>query len=235
MTSVLEKALAIIAPHACILCGNFNNIACVGCVLNLPTNDVSFCALCGEGSSDWHICMGCTSKTQLRGVIAACEYEGAVKTIIQRYKFTHVRSAYEPLALLLHSALPYFDANWVVTAVPTVSQHVRQRGYDHAHLLAKEFARLRGLQYVPALGRLRDERQIGKTRRQRAAGIAKSFTIKQQSVVFGKRVLVIDDVCTTGATLSEAARALKAAGAAEVWGGVVAWRSPDAKETNELS
>ena len=101
---------------------------------------------------------------------------------------------------------------------------MRQRGFDHAWLLAKEVARQKRVPALRALQRARNTQQKGANRSTRLRQAQGSFTAR--GVVTGKKVLVIDDVCTTGATLLAVADVLCAAGAAEVWGAVAAWQPP---------
>jgi ComF family protein len=160
----------------------------------------------------------------LAGIYAAGVYEATLKALITQFKFEHARAAHKPLAVFLAGALPHFANDWIVVAIPTIPAHIRQRSYDHAALLAGEVARIKGLRRANILARQHDTRQVGATRQQRAESARNAFWVRKD--VAGKKLLVIDDVCTTGATLQSAAAALKAAGAAEVWGAVAAWQPP---------
>ncbi len=224
MTSLLEKTISFIAPHRCIVCSNYNNIACSSCLGCMPKIEVSSCLLCGCCSTDWRICESCQPHTALGAAFAVFLYEDKVADWIKLYKFLHARAAYKELAGILSDMLPYFEENWLVTSIPTISAHIRQRGYDHGKLLATEFARVRNLKYRSLLMRNDALQQKGASREQRLKQMQDLLFIKQQEFVMGKKILVVDDVCTTGATLSAAAQALKMAGATEVSGAVVAWK-----------
>ena len=105
-----------------------------------------------------------------------------------------------------------------ITAAPPSSQRLRQRGYNQAQLIAKAIGKRSRLMYLPTMSRLGNSRQVGTNRRQRIAQMQGRMYVTKPKLVAGARVLVVDDVVTTGATVSEAARALKAAGAKSVWG-----------------
>jgi len=114
--------------------------------------------------------------------------------------------------------------------VPLADVRLRERGYNQAALLAQRLARRLRLPCAPqALRRTRDTgHQLALPREQRAANVRGAFAVAPRTagVLRGRRVALVDDVMTTGATLAEAARVLLAAGAAEVQAWVVA-RTPD--------
>src|SRR5690606_4610832 len=94
--------------------------------------------------------------------------------------------------------------------------HVRMRGFDHARRIASGLSRHTGLRHVPALARLGQHRQVGSRRQERLVSLDGAFRLRHGYLVRDARVLLVDDVLTTGATLEAAARTLKAAGAASV-------------------
>lgn len=226
MTSLLEKMLAFIAPYRCIICSNYNNIVCDDCVFLLPKLEETRCVLCGGMAQAHGMCTACTKDSPLAGVFVAGEYGGTLQKVIHHFKFEHARAAYEPLATFLMDALPSFDDSWLVTAVPTSSSHIRARGYDHARLLARWVAGQSRVKYATSLIRLHDVQQVGSGRKDRQRQAGGAFALHAKARVRGKKVLIVDDVCTTGATLSAAAGVLRTAGAREVWGAVVAWQAP---------
>jgi len=222
MTSLLEKTVAIIAPHRCILCGNYNNIVCFECAKSLLCITNPLCILCGKSTSEWQPCSTCAPKTALDRVWVHSYYDDAVAELIHRFKFDHARDAYKPLAQLIATPLPDL-AGFIVVPVPTIAPHIRQRSYDHTVLIAKEVARIIQLPFARSLERIKNIQQIGRTRPERQ-GIAASIGVRTQPPA---KVLLIDDVCTTGATLQACAEVLKKAGATEVVAAAAAWQSPD--------
>jgi ComF family protein len=123
-------------------------------------------------------------------------------------------------------ALPLIDLlrglDWpvdLITPVPLSRQRMRERGYNQAGLLARPVALALDIAYRPqALVRARDtESQVGMNARQRRANLQGAF-VATEKLARGKRVLVIDDVTTTGATIEACSLALANAGCAEVYG-----------------
>lgn len=139
-----------------------------------------------------------------------------LQRLIGNYKFTNARAAYKPLAQLLSERLPELPAETIVMPIPTVSAHIRQRGYDHMLLLSRHFARLRGLSIDTSLQRATNTTQRGSGVRQRARQAKAAFICNRQ-LDDGKIYLLIDDVITSGATVKYAAQILLNAGASTVW------------------
>lgn len=182
-------------------------------------------AALGDDETDG-LCPGCTQAlAKARGDIRALPPEG-IKTafsafpyadqprrLILMLKFEHVRAAAIPLARAMAS-LPLGESD-VLVPVPTTRRRLRQRGFNQAQLLAERLGESWGMSVLPALSR-RDEHAAqmklsAENRRRNLAGC-----MNADASVRGRRVLLVDDVLTTGSTASEAARALLQAGALEV-------------------
>ncbi|HWZ65683.1 MAG TPA: phosphoribosyltransferase family protein [Patescibacteria group bacterium] len=152
----------------------------------------------------------------------ANSYEGVIAKLIRRFKFSHVKAAARPLAHNLANSLPYLAPDTLLVPIPTVINHVRMRGYDHALLLAKELGHLTGLQCKSLLRRNNKLRQVGQGRKQRKIQAKSAFYTSPRLDCRGAHILLIDDVITTGATLEAAAAELYRIGAKQVDAVVVA-------------
>jgi predicted amidophosphoribosyltransferase len=117
------------------------------------------------------------------------------------------------LAELLDDSLPYLPGAVLVTHVPTTTRRRRERGFDHSQLIAKELCKLRNWRFEPLLQRIDQSHQVGSTRLERTANPIEFRVIGEVSKL---RVVVLDDVVTTGNTLEKAAHYLRKAGATEV-------------------
>lgn len=148
--------------------------------------------------------------------------DGVIKKIIYIYKFERAQDNAKVMAQLLLQTLPELPSGVLITYIPTASSRVRQRGYDHAKLLANAYARLQHRRAIPLLRRFGQARQVGASRTQRVTQLKDAFAVRDKSKVSGKRILLIDDIVTTGATLNAAANILLAAGAQSVDALVVA-------------
>jgi ComF family protein len=144
-------------------------------------------------------------------------YEGPLRKLIHVYKYGKVESLAEPLGRFLLRALPLEEKFDLVMAMPMHWRKRWQRGFNQAELLARPVARRYGLKLANNLRRRRYTKpQAGLSEAQRRENLRNSFSVSRPNQVTGKRVLLIDDVFTTGATLRTAACALKEAGAAYV-------------------
>ena len=165
-----------------------------------PLDAEGRCALCRSG---------------LRGFDAAYSfgaYEGVLRELIHLYKYGKVRTLAPPLSGLLAQALPRDEAFDAAVPVPLYWRRRLQRGFNQAELLARGLSRRTGIPVVKALGRVRPTpTQAGLSNSARRQNVVKAFRARS---VQGKRILLIDDVMTTGATAGACALALKQIGRA---------------------
>jgi ComF family protein len=169
---------------------------------SFPLDAEGRCALCRSG---------------LRGFDAAYSfgaYEGVLRELIHLYKYGKVRTLARPLSGLLAQALPRDEAFDAAVPVPLYWRRRLQRGFNQAELLARGLSRRTGIPVVTSLGRVRPTpTQAGLSTSARRQNVARAFRARD---VQGKRILLIDDVMTTGATAASCALALKQAGARRV-------------------
>jgi ComF family protein len=172
-----------------------------------PLDSEGRCALCRSG---------------LRGFDAAfCfgAYEGVLRELIHLLKYGKVKTMAGPLGGLLAAALPAGERFDAVTAVPLHWRRQWQRGFNQSDLLARALSRRRGIPAVSLLKRVRSTApQAGLSNTARRRNVTAAFGGRRRAgqLAAGKRILLIDDVMTTGATAAACALALKRAGAAKV-------------------
>lgn len=213
----LQWLLARLFPPKCVLCRKVlapeETDLCTPCRKSLPIAERVDAAV--------RYTEGCT---------AALYYEGKVRDSILRYKFSG-RSSYAAAygrilgARILREYPQGFD---LVTFAPVSAQRRRQRGYDQGALLAQAVGRELGIPVKKTLQKIRNNpAQSGiQDPARRRANVTGAYRLKGQAPR-GLRILLVDDVLTTGATLSECARVLKTAGAASVTAGALACGRPN--------
>lgn len=179
-----------------------------------PTN--STCYRCNKLSNNFKTCRSCRSSSPIFSVFKLSYYEGPLKKLILRTKFDGARAGAEELGKLLARHSPTFDIDFV-TYVPTAGNRVRYRGFDHALVMASTLSRALGKPLVTTLVRKGKVRQFGSGRMQRKKQIQGTFYDVNQERINGAKVLLVDDVISTGATIEESARVIKQAGAKRIY------------------
>lgn len=196
--SIIDKIIGAVVPHDCLGCGVEGGLLCPDCIAKLP-------GVAPRSAPD----------TDLRIIQAVTPYKGLAKDLLWKLKSGGAQAAATVMARQMLTLLTP-DKNLLVVPVPTATSRVRQRGYDQAKLLARELAKQARLPYADCLARMGQSHQVGANREQRRQQLGEAFWVRHRRLVWRARILLIDDVTTTGATLETAARALKAAGAADI-------------------
>ena len=207
----------------CSICKRekFNDSSiCDDCRIELPFNDKSICGHCGRTTAyPSEYCDYCKNRESFADFSrSAFNYDGAVKNLISRFKYSGEKYLSEffteELKPVFLKHIGYADA---VVYVPSTKKKIRQRGYNQGEVLAREFARFAEIPVVDALEKIKDtESQVGLTQKERRKNLKGCFKVTNKDLVKGKRVLLIDDVLTTGSTAEIIAEKLKKAGAKEV-------------------
>ncbi len=201
---------------------------CVLCTALLPDGQTDLCHACRAKAPKFS-----KSRISIPFVAqwtAVWYYKGAVRSSILRYKFSGRRSysaAYgRLLAMKLHTAPPgEFD---ILTWVPISAVRRFQRGYDQVELLAGTVASELGIRAQRTLRKIRHTKPQSAIPdpSARKANVLGAFRVLHPERIAGKRILLLDDIITTGATASEAAKVLRLAGAKQVYCAAIA-ASPD--------
>lgn len=200
--------LDLLFPSRCVFCRQF-----------LPPGPPRICERCNETlprTSDG----GRRRGDFFSECVSALYYEGAVREAIHRYKFEGAQ-AYAPAFGELLAACIYEDLEGeydILSWVPLDPGRRRKRGYDQAELLARRVGELTG---IPAAPLLEKTRQTGTQSRiedeaERRANVAGVYRVLPDADVKGKRIVLVDDIVTSGATLAECAACLRDAGAGSV-------------------
>lgn len=223
---MLNKCVSRVRRHwmqPCVLCGNptLGERLCQPCASNLPWLDSRVCRTCATPIATGEICGACLKDApHLDAVRAALVYAFPVDALIRAYKYGADLSLVRTLGEIVAAVAT--DAADLVLPMPLADERLRERGFNQAYELAREVRRLREIPLV-----LEGCRKVRHTTPQaalpwseRRRNIRGVFVCDAD--VAGKRVAVIDDVMTTGATLNELAKNIKRAGAASVVGWVVA-------------
>lgn len=216
--TMIDTLLSHLAPHPCYSCGKLGSILCDYCKYDIVSGDFIGCIVCGGLVCLDGVCSTCASVLSKAWCVG--DRTDVLRKIIDDYKFERTYEAHKILAALLAARLPILPSDCVIVPIPTISSHIRQRGYDHTLLIAKELARLKDIQVTSLLTRKTNSIQRGQTRKERFRQAKTAFLAAKPAK--DKTILLLDDIVTTGATLQAAATALRENGAKEVWAAVVA-------------
>lgn len=213
---LLESFITLLAPHTCVLCETEGEPLCVVCrQLELPPVP-SRCYSCQQVTQDYAVCQTCRRNTALRHVWVKTIYDDTTSKVLMSFKFERARAAYRPIAMAMAETLPLLPPDTLLIAMPTATSHIRQRGYDHARLITRHLGSLGGYVWVSPVVRTGQAHQFGASRQERLEQLSSAFHVVDPETVRNKRVLIVDDVLTTGASLETLAKALKDAGAKQV-------------------
>lgn len=229
LRDALRSAASVLYPAVCATCDGaveFNEYLCASCEAAAPRLTPPFCAKCSESFagaiSETFTCANCGHRElHFECAVAAYRSRGVVRKVLHDFKYNHQRQLRHPLAHWLSGALDdprlagrHFD---VIVPVPLHSARQRERGFNQAALLAELLGRETGWRVEDALKRIRyTTTQTAHDRAERMRNLDGAFRLRPGADVQGLRVLLIDDVLTTGSTLSECARVLKTGGAVSV-------------------
>ena len=231
----LEAIASLLYPPACTICAasvEAGEYLCADC--NAKTTPIvpPFCEICSEpfagAITSSFTCANCAHrKIYFNTAVAVYRSRGIVRRVIHDFKYGHQIHLRHLVAHWLIEALDdvrlrgrHFD---VIIPVPLHPARERERGFNQAAVLAELISERMSIQSKPILKRIRYTiTQTAFDRAERMENLRNAFRLRENMNVRSLRVLLIDDVLTTGSTLSECARVLKDAGALSVYAATAA-------------
>jgi ComF family protein len=235
LRNFINGLVDLIYPKVCLVCRNklkgmpsIDGFVCLECWAKIKKNLPPFCHYCGrhlESSSlTKHICPRCVrQKLHFDRAFSPCIYEGAIKELIHQFKYRNRDYLGPTLSRLLLEFIWEYDLPMdsidCIIPVPLHPARLREREFNQAQILSNQIARrfdkpvlhgvLRRKRNTMTQTELKDE--------ERFLNVQDCFALTKKENIKNKNILLVDDVLTTGATSSEAARNLKAAGASIVF------------------
>jgi len=218
-------------PRICVVCGavlngNRENRFCSKCLSSINFVKPPICSCCGfpfidYGGSD-HFCGECVSLPQYFSIArSVVRYEASLRDAIHRFKYKGKIAVGETLGKLMaeyeYDSLSIEDYSLIVP-VPLHPRRLRERGFNQSVVLAREIAEEHSisLDFTILKRIIYTEPQVSLDRKKRGSNVKGAFKITDGERVKGERVILTDDVYTTGSTVRECARVLIRSGAAEV-------------------
>ena len=207
MSKLVDWFLDLLYPTKCIVCRR-----------RLPPGIPTICPVCRETlpfAENVH-----TRGKYLDDCVSSVRYEGTMREAILRFKFGdaqiyHIAFGELVAERIYEDLYGEFD---ILSWVPLAPDRKKERGYDQVELIAENVSERLCMPLVPLLKKRRgvSAQSLASSPEERRANIAGAYRVIRPELVIGKRILLIDDIVTTGATLSECAKMLREAGAAKV-------------------
>ncbi len=236
LKNISEFALDLIFPKECLSCGQEGFYLCAKCFKQIKLNNKNYCALCKRKTFLSQICQTCQKNTNLRAVWITADYNNEIlQNLIHNLKYKYVEEISQILADLIIKylglnkiflSLKIDKDNSIITAVPLHKKRYLMRGFNQSELLARKVSNYYKIPAVALLKRkINTASQINLKRKERQANVKKAFIYKpSKNFVKNKKIIIIDDVITSGSTLNECAKVLSEAGFKEIYGLVIAQR-----------
>ncbi len=227
---IIDNILSFFLPRTCFCCGadlKTKHLLCPSCVEKIESVKGLICERCGmplkSGGKYCYNCRGSkAAKYKCSFIRSALKFNEPTRALIHAFKYEGYVNIAPYFAELMYNTYRknavYFEAAFLVP-VPIYKRRQRKRGFNQAEVLAKHLSKICSIPVLNALVRVKNTASQTKlTREQRKENIENAFVLAKgmEDKIKKEAIILIDDVCTTGATLEECARVLKEAGAREV-------------------
>ncbi|MDH4330380.1 MAG: ComF family protein [Candidatus Moranbacteria bacterium] len=239
MKKIKKFFLDTLFPVSCISCGKNDVWLCRDCIKTIKLNHKQLCPICEKLQSiNGETCHKCQGKNSLDGLLVCTDYREnkILKKAIHLYKYRFVKDIFKPLGKIMHKKLAYSSLPIpdIIIPVPLHSKRLRWRGFNQCELLARYISMhlTPGMEiplYCDVLLRKKhtNPQMSIKNYQERKANLQNAFEVsKNNQILKGKNILLVDDISTTGSTLFECAKTLKKRNAKKVFAIVLARPKP---------
>ena len=237
LMAMKQFLLNLFFPLYCINCQGEENYLCQDCFSLIDIQTFQYCPFCSPAKIvfDGKTCYSCRKNKKLTGLFCAASYQNfIIKKLISQFKYEpYVKELAKPLAYLIiqhFQSLDYPSAffkdrtGFIFVPVPLHKKRLKWRGFNQAEEIARHLSLCFKIPLISdVLLKTKETRpQMELTAEVRKENIKSAFVCQNKNLIKEKKILLVDDVFTTGSTMEECARVLKNSGAKEVWGVAVA-------------
>ncbi len=225
----MNKILNFFFPKRCAGCGGVGSYFCAVCLQNISQTNL-VCPKCERPAVGGVTHPVCERRFGLDGLWSLGVYDGALRKAVQKLKYKWVTELGQ---VLVNATMDYWarynpvlldqikkdkGQGWIVVPVPLHKLRQNWRGFNQSALLGQTFAQKLGLEYKDCLTRIRQTKpQVGLSSGKRGENIKNAFSLNTKYHIQDTKILLVDDVWTTGSTLKECCYVLKKNGAKTVW------------------
>lgn len=217
--------LDILFPRRCFGCGFIGSYFCLDCQKKLVLVEKDRCFYCHRASYLGLTHPACRQKDGIDGFVAPYQYNNLLKKIIKNVKYRLAREGMKEFFIITGPAIaeklhPYkkIDTSYCLLPIPLHPTRLKERGFNQSEILTSLISNILGLDRIDILIRKKNTPPQAKLKKvkERFNNLRGAFAIKKEGLAKDKRVILVDDVVTTGITVREAAKSLKKAGARSV-------------------
>ena len=230
LEEIKKFILDILFPIECVGCGKGGKYICEKCSTFLGEASL-ICPVCQKPSFSGQRHNYCPSRHHLDGLVGVWEYEGMVRKLFHEIKYGKVRNAISELTELSFKIMTKDEARFasffsflfsekpIITFVPMHDKKEWRRGFNQSKLIAEEISKITNLEVMSLLEKVkRTESQAKLDKAERVKNIEGVFNIRKDQNKIPEKLVLIDDIWTTGATMKECCKVLKKVGVKKVWG-----------------
>jgi len=231
MNNFFDSFLNFLFPPRCLICQTRGSYLCPACRKKLVFLSCQVCPVCEQPILGGRVHEHCQTKYSLNGLSNIFSYSSPLREAIKRVKYKPY--LFDAISELARLAIPHFEKDDdfillreflakkpIIVPIPLFSRRYRERGYNHAQIIAQSLAQEWRLRLENnLLVRIKDTRpQYSLPSKERKKNLKGAFVVKRRRKKSPPPVLLVDDIWTTGATMRTAGNILKRAGFSEVWG-----------------
>lgn len=210
-------------PKFCLSCSKIGTYLCPKCQKKLEYFDYDRCLYCGRKSMFGFTHPGCSKENGVDGFLTVFKYNNTLKKIVKAFKYRHACAVWDEFILTIEPKRLEKISAWTqpefIQPIPLNIKKLNNRGFNQAEIIADFFNRFLKLKKVDWLERKKETEPQAqmKTKKERRSNVKGVFVVKNKRKVKKARVVLVDDLLTTGNTIFEAARVLKKSGCDKVF------------------
>jgi len=230
--AIREYILDILFPKFCLNCNREGSYLCEDCFYLIDILNRQYCAFCSPPKVviDGKTCPSCQKTKNLTGLFCSASYDSfIIRKLISQFKYPpFAKELSKPLASLIMTHLIKLNKinfdNFIIIPVPLYKNKLKQRGFNQSEEIGKELSKFLK---IPIVNNIlikikKTPAQVELKKEQRKENIINAFYCQKPEIIKDKKILLADDILTTGSTMEECAKILKQSEAKEVWGIIIA-------------